>query len=395
MSTIEFLDLGKQPITNNFLTQQKPSEEFFYNLKIMFNVETKLVSLVNFVPPEKMFNETYAHRASMSLTMREAYKELASKIKDRFNPKSILEIGSNDGVFLKNFLNINPIGVEPCKNLAEITNSANIKTYSNFWNISLSKRIYNDVGKFEFIYSANTISHIQNLNETFLAIDNILTDRGVFVLEDPSLVEVLKNISYDQFYDEHAYVFSLTAINNLLKKTELEIFDLEKLTTHGGSNRIYIKKRSNPLNISKIVNLTLGFEKDFGINKLETYQKFARCVEKSKSDLIAIFEKIKNKNKNSKIIGYGATYKSSTILNYCGLNNEFIEYFVDTTENKQGKFTPGTHIPIIKPDNFLRNDINFVFLGAWNFKKEIFDKEKKYIDNGGKFITHVPFPQII
>ena len=147
------------------------------------------------------------------------------------------------------------------------------------------------------------------------------------------------------------------------------------------------------MNISKTVNLALAFEKDFGIGEFETYKKFAGCVEKSKTDLISIFERVKNKN--SKIIGYGATYKSSTILNYCGLNNEFIEYFVDTTENKQGKFTPGTHIPIIKPDNFLRNDIDFVFLGAWNFKKEIFSKEKKYIDNGGKFITHIPFPQII
>ena len=243
MATTIFLDLGKQPITNNFLKLQNPSNEFFYNLKIMFDEETKLVSLVDFVPPEKMFNETYAHRASMSLTMREAYKELSLKIKNRFNPKSILEIGSNDGVFLRNFLDIRPIGVEPCKNLAEITNSINIKTYADFWNISLSKRILNDNGKFEFIYSANTISHIQNLEETFLAIDNILTDDGVFVLEDPSLLEVLKNISYDQFYDEHAYVFSVTAINNLLKKTELEIFDIEKLTTHGGSNRVYIKKK--------------------------------------------------------------------------------------------------------------------------------------------------------
>jgi SAM-dependent methyltransferase len=393
MTTTIFLDLGKQPITNNFLKIQNPPNEFFYNLKIMFNDETKLVSLADFVPPEKMFNETYAHRASMSLTMREAYRELSLRIKDRFNPRSILEIGSNDGVFLKNFLDIDPIGVEPCKNLAEITNSMSIKTYANFWNIPLSNKVSNDNGKFEFIYSANTISHIQNLEEAILAVDNILTDNGVFVLEDPSLLEVLKNISYDQFYDEHAYVFSVTAINNLLKNTELEIFDIEKLTTHGGSNRIYIKKRKNKSDTSKIVNSTLKLEEDFGIHKLETYQKFAKSVEKSKNDLCSIFQNLKSKN--NKIIGYGATYKSSTILNYCGLNNECIEYFVDTTKNKQGKFTPGTHIPIIKPDNYLKNDINFVFLGAWNFKNEIFNKEKRYIDNGGKFITHVPFPQII
>ena len=393
MSTIEFLDLGKQPITNNFLTQQKPIEEFFYNLKIMFNEETKLVSLVNFVPPEKMFNETYAHRASMSLTMREAYKELASKIKDRFNPKSILEIGSNDGVFLKNFLNINPIGVEPCKNLAEITNSANIKTYSNFWNISLSERIYNDVGKFEFIYSANTISHIQNLNETFLAIDNILTDRGVFVLEDPSLVEVLKNISYDQFYDEHAYVFSITALKNITKKAGLQIFNIEKLKTHGGSNRVYFKKYSNnKIKIENNVIKHLNNEKKIGIHRLDIYRKFSKSVQKSKTKLVQIFKKLKKRGEP--IIGYGATYKSSTVLNYCNLDHKFIDYFLDTTPTKVGKFTPGTHIPIFKY-NGIPHNVRFAFLGAWNFKDEIFKKEKKFIKRGGKFISHVPYPNIL
>jgi len=393
MAKIEFLNLGKQPITNNFLNNPKPKKEFFYNLKVTFDEKSKIVSLSNFVPPEKMFNETYAHRASMSKTMLLSNYKLSDYIKKRFAPRSILEIGSNDGIFLKNFNNILSIGVEPCKNLALITNEMGIKTYSNFWDVNLAKKIVNKYNTFEFIYSANTISHIHNLKETISAVEISLSDNGIFIIEDPSLLEVLKKISYDQFYDEHAYVFSILGISNLLSETELEIFDIQKTSTHGGSQRIYIKKKKNKINISQKVNNAIKSELDFGMSKYETYKKFAKKVESSKKKLINIFDNLK-KNKK-KIIGYGATYKSATVLNYCGINTKYIDYFVDTTETKQGKYTPGTHIPIIKPSEALDSSVDYAFLGAWNFKKEIFSKEKKFIKRGGKFITHVPTPRII
>ena len=393
MSKIEFLDLGKQPITNNFLDTKNPKEEFMYKLKVTFDEQAKMVSLGEFVAPEKMFNENYAHRASMSKTMQKAYKELSNSIKKKFNPNSILEIGSNDGVFLKNFSENIVIGVEPCKNLADITNSMKIKTFPEFWTLKLSDKIIKEYGNFDFIYSANTISHIHNLEETFLAIEKTLGNKGIFVLEDPSLIEVIKNGSYDQFYDEHAYVFSLTSIIKILEKTSLEVFDIEKLSTHGGSNRIFIKKKKNNLKISNKVFKFLNEEKVYGIENIDVYLKFGEKVQKSKHELISIFKNIKKNNK--KIIGYGATYKSATVLNYCGLKSNFIDYFIDTTITKQGKFTPGTHIPIIKPDETLKDDVDYAFLGAWNFKEEILEKEKKFIERGGKFITHVPFPNIL
>ena len=393
MSKIEFLDLGKQPITNNFLDTKNPKEEFMYKLKVTFDEQAKMVSLGEFVPPEKMFNENYAHRASMSKTMQKAYKKVSNSIKKKFNPNSILEIGSNDGVFLKNFSENIVIGVEPCKNLAGITNSMKIKTFPEFWTLKLSDKIIKEYGNFDFIYSANTISHIHNLEETFLAIEKTLGNKGIFVLEDPSLIEVIKNGSYDQFYDEHAYVFSLTSIIKILEKTSLEVFDIEKLSTHGGSNRIFIKKKRNNLKISNNVFKFLNEEKVYGIENIDVYLKFGEKVQKSKHELISIFKNIKKNNK--KIIGYGATYKSATVLNYCGLKSNFIDYFIDTTITKQGKFTPGTHIPIIKPDETLKDDVDYAFLGAWNFKEEILEKEKKFIERGGKFITHVPFPNIL
>ena len=393
MKKISFLNLGKHPITNNFLKTNKPKNEFFYNLKLIYHKETKLVSLDNFVPPKKMFNDKYAHRASASKTMQKAYKNLAYKIKKKFKPKSILEIGSNDGVFIKYFSNINNVGVEPCKNLADLTSKMKIKTYDKFWTFQLSNKILSKHGKFDIIYSANTISHIHNLNETFKAIENSLDFNGIFILEDPSLLKSLQKLSYDQFYDEHAYVFSITALKNITKQSGLELFNVEELKTHGGSNRVYFKKINNKtIKISNTVNKHLLKEKNFGINKLQTYRIFANKVLRSRKNLIKIFQKLKKEKKN--IIGYGATYKSSTVLNFCKIDKKFIKYFLDTTPTKAGKFTPGTHIPI-KKYNGIPNNVDYAFLGAWNFKDEIFKKEKKFINRGGRFITHVPSPKIL
>ena len=263
MKKVTFLNLGKHPITNNFLDNPKPKKEFFYNLKLVFNNKTKLVSLANFVQPRMMFNDTYAHRASASMTMQSAYNKLSEKIKKKYKPKKILEIGSNDGVFIKNFKNEKKLGVEPCKNLAKITKKMGIETYAEFWNYKLSNKIKKKHGKIDLIYSANTISHIHNLSETFKAIKNLLEDDGIFILEDPSLMESLKNVSYDQFYDEHSYVFSITALKNITKNFDLEIFNIERLKTHGGSNRVYFKKiHNNKFKTSKIVLKQLKSEKN-------------------------------------------------------------------------------------------------------------------------------------
>ena len=206
-----FLNLGRQPLANSFLKDLEKStlrREFFYNLKICFNTKNYLVSITKPVNPKKQYTDKYAHRASESKTMRSAFKKVANKLFKRFRPKKIMEIGSNDGVFLKNFDKKSVIAVEPCKNLAKITKKL-FKTYDEFWNLRLAnKLIIQKKGEIDLIFSANTISHIPNLKETFKGIYKILSKDGVLVIEDPSLLEVLKNNSYDQFYDEHVYVFS-------------------------------------------------------------------------------------------------------------------------------------------------------------------------------------------
>ena len=391
----DFLNLGRQPIANSFLSsisKKSLKSEYFYNLIISFNTKNFLVSVKKPVNPKIQYTDKYAHRASESQTMRNAFRSAALKLYKRFKPKKIMEIGSNDGVFLKNFPRQKVVGVEPCKNLAEITKKK-FTTYPNFWNKILSKKILEKHSKVDLIFSANTISHIPNLKETFEAIFNIVSDDGVFVIEDPSLSSVIKINSYDQFYDEHVYVFSTLAVENIVKKYKLRLFDVEKINTHGGSLRYFICKNDSKHKKTKRLVSVLNEEKKIGLDNFNTFKKFAKRVKNSKKKLVSLLKKIKKNN--NKIISYGATYKSTTVFNYCKIDTRYIHYVTDTTFNKQGKFTPGTHIPIISPEIGFNESVDYAFLGAWNFKREILNKEKKFIKRGGKFITHVPEVKIL
>ena len=389
-----FLDLGAQPLANNYLKKKELNKkERKYRLKIGFNKKNKLVSINKPLSSKVMFNNNYPYRSSMSRTMTRSFKHLSKFIKKKFKPKKILEIGSNDGSFLKNFSKKITIGIEPCSNVERITKKLGFNTYANYWNKKTAKKILNKKGKIDLIYSANTISHIEDLNEVFDSINIVLGDNGIIILEDPSLLECLKRNTYDQFYNEHIYVFSLIAIENIIKKHNLEVFYIQNLKIHGGSNRYFIKKKHNQIKINSSVKNNRKKEIRFGLNNFSTYKSFAKRVQNSKNKLRNLFKKIKMNNKT--IIGYGVTAKSTTILNYCKIGKKYISYFVDTTLDKQNKFTPGTKIPIIKYQGLDIKKTDFVFLGAWNFKDEIFKKEKKFISSGGKFITHTPQPKII
>ena len=392
----KFLDLGLQPLANKYLTKKdlvNKKKEQLYHLEVGFDNKTKLVSILNKVSSNKMFDNNYPYRSSMSKTMVDSFKRLSKKIIKDYKPKLILEIGSNDGSLIQNFNKKKVICVEPCKNLAKLTSNINYTTYSEYWSSKLAKKITRNK-KADLIYSANTLSHIKNLNEIFRAINYSLSEKGILILEDPSLLKCIKNVAYDQFYCEHIYVFSTISLKNILNNFDLEIFDVQNTTTHGGSNRYFIKKKINKsLNIKKSVKTEIKKELKFGLNKITTYRVFANKVKKSKIKLLNIFQKIKKKELS--VIGYGATAKSCTILNYCKIGNKFIDYFYDTTSYKINRYLPGSKILIKKYKKLNKKNIDIVFLGAWNFKDEIFKKEKNFIKKGGKFIIHVPTPKII
>jgi len=388
-----FLNLGVQPLANNFLKKYSAKQPK-YNLKLYFNTKSKMVSISKRIPSSIMFNSKYPYRSSMSSTMRTSFKQLSNEIKKKFNPKMLLEIGSNDGALLTHFDKDRAIGVEPCKNLAKITKAKRYYTYDDYWDFKLSSKIKKKFKEVDLIYSANTLTHISNLNDVFKSINLILSEDGVLIIEDPSLLECIKNNAYDQFYNEHIYVFSTIALKNLLKKFNLEIFDVKNLPTHGGSLRYFIKKRSNKkYNVKLSVKKQIDKEIKKGLHKFKTYKDFATKSTKSKKLFIEILNKIKKENK--KIIGYGATAKAVTVLNYCNIDHDLIKNFTDTTPEKINTFLPGKNIKILGYKIDILKKYDYAFLGAWNFKKEIFAKEKNFLKKGGKFITHVPTPRII
>ena len=392
----EFLDLGRQPVANAFLKKEDFDDEFLFDLKVVFDTESKLVSIKEFVDPERIFNENYPYTTSNSFPMVKHFKETAEMLMKEFNPLTVMEIGSNDGVFLKNWPNDYTIGIEPCGHFAKITDDLGYQTYSEFWTTELSEKIKNDGHvDFDLIYAANCICHIHDLDETFKAVKNLLSKGGVFVFEDPSLLRILERNSYDQIYDEHPHIFSVTALDNILKNNGLKIFRVDNISVHGGSNRIYAKHPNIPSDnvIEYNVEENLQREDDFGLNEFKTYQEFAKRVEKSKNDLIELLTKLKNDGK--RIMSIGATAKSTTVFNYCGTGTDLIELITDTTKDKQGMYAPGSHIPVVSRESVNINDYDYVYLGAWNFKNVIVDIESEFIENGGKFITHVPKVEVV
>lgn len=387
----QFLDLGKQPIANGFLYKDQIDKEYFYNLGVAFDEETKLITQTEYVDPPLMFNDDYVYRGSMSKTMRDHFKSLSNYLKLAYPGSKVLEIGSNDGVFIKNFDPKNSIAVEPCGNFAKETQEMGYTTYNKFWTQELANKIKNEFNKQDIIFSANCICHIPDLDQTFSAVESLLSDDGVFIFEDPSLAEVINNNSYDQIYDEHPHIFSVIALDNILRKSGLYITRVENLSVHGGSNRIFAKR------IGKTIDSTVEqnkiYERILGLDKLETFERFAKRIEQSKQDLIRILTKCKDEGK--KVISYGATSKSTTVFNYCGIGPDLIEYITDTTPEKQHKLSPGMHIPILPPEEGFDETVDFAYLGAWNFIQEISKKESKYIKRGGKFITHVPVVKFV
>jgi methylation protein EvaC len=387
-----FLKLGSHPLANSF--QKKYLKNNFYNLAAAFDTKLKLVSITKHLESNKMFNKSYPYRSGQSQTVKKLFRSLTVNLKKKFKINKVLEIGSNDGTFASNFKKKEIVCIEPCYQVAQELKKKGYTTYIKYFNNHLVKSLKKKYFNFDLIFSANTITHISNLDNVFYNIKKILSQEGILIIEDPSLLECIKKNTYDQFYNEHIYIFSLISLKNIINKYDLEIFDIKKIKIHGGSLRFFIKhKKNKKLKISKNVSNQLLLEKKNDLDKFSTYKNFSENVKNSKKKLIKIFQNIKKNG--GKIIGYGASAKAVTILNYCNLKEDYIDYFMDTTKAKIGKYLPGTKIKIYKYKKLQKDKKLYVFLGAWNFKKEILKKEQLFFNNSGKFIIHSPFPKIL
>ena len=393
-----FMSFGKQPIANGFLNKESFINEYFFDMEVAFCEESKMFQLINVPDRELMFNDTYAFFSGTSNYMAVHFKEfsqdlLANYINDKNDP-FIVEIGSNDGIMLQNFAKkgIRHLGIEPSANVANVAKEKGINTLVDFFDLSTANRIVTENGKADAFIAANCMCHIPYIDSIVEGIKTLLKSDGVVMFEDPYLGNVIEHTTYDQIYDEHTFLFSAHSIKYLFNKYDMELIDVKPQTTHGGSMR-YILAHKGAKNISKNVLKILNKEISLGLHKAETFQKFKSNCEKSKSDFLSLLKKLKSKGK--KVVGYAATSKSTTVLNYCKIDSSLIEYICDTTPIKQNKYSPGMHIPI-KPVEYFHNDKpDYAILFAYNHSKEIFEKEKKFTESGGKWILYKDKVEII
>ncbi len=393
----ELMSFGKMPIANAFV-KNKNDDQYLFNLKIGFCEKCFTFQVLEIPEAKKMFNNNYAYLASTSQVMKNHWKELGDKlIREKKLEKSsfVVEVGSNDGIFLENISKkeIPHLGVDASKNVCDIAEKKGVKTLNGFFGISIADEIVSKHGKADIILSTNTMHHIEDINNVAEGMSKLIKDDGIIVTEDPSLVEMIKKNSYDQIYAEHMYIWSLASMNSLFNKFNLEVFDIENNNFHGGCSRYFIGKK-NKRKISQNVIAHEKLETKIGINKISTYRKFIENVELSKKKLNQLINKIKNEGK--KIVGYGAPAKSTTVLNYCGLNYEAIDVIYDNSATKINKYTPGKSlIKINNSSDFEKELSEYCVLFAWNHKDEILNKEKQYSKKGGKWIIPVDGIEII
>tara|TARA_B100000579_G_C22826588_1_gene853476 strand:- start:1188 stop:2384 length:1197 start_codon:yes stop_codon:yes gene_type:complete len=384
-----FMSFGKMPIANGFLKKKNFKKEFSFNMEVGFSKDLSLFQLNDHPTPKSMFNRNYPFFTSSSNYMIKHFKEYASWIKKNYskNLRNIIEIGSNDGSFLKNFKSkrTNILGIEPSSNVANIAKKNGIKTLNRFFNLNTSKNLSNFKKKTDLIIAANAICHIPQLNDLIKGVDNLLNKTGLFIFEEPYLGSMFEKTSYDQIYDEHIFMFSATSVKKIFNLHNFELINIVPQKTHGGSMR-YVIARKGIYKIKKNVSKQLDYENRNNINSIKGCLKFKKNCENSKKKLKKKINSILIRGKN--IAGYAATSKSTTILNYCGINHKHIDFICDTTKDKIGKYTPRTHIPIVNVDFYRKNIPDYTFLFAWNHKKEIFNKEKN-IKNKTKWIAHI------
>ena len=393
-----FMSFGKMPIANGFLTTDQIASEYFFELAPAFCGHCGMFQLIEQPAPEKMFHENYAFFSSTSRHMQTHFKEFAELIMSRVFPGRddpfVVELGSNDGIMLRHFKDAGyrHLGIEPSENVAAVARAQGIQTLSEFFNMELAKRLVAEHGHADAVVSANVMCHIPDINAVAAGIAYLLKPDGVLMFEDPYLGDMIAKTAYDQIYDEHVFIFSATSVAWAFGQHGLELIDVMPQTTHGGSMRyVLAPKGSHP--VSPNVASLLEKESAQGLHRDETYDQFRHNCEASRKALLDLLETLCRDGR--RVVGYGATSKSTTVTNYCSIGPEHIEFISDTTPIKQGKLTPGSHIPVKPYEAFVQNPPDYALLFAWNHAKEIFEKEQAFKAGGGKWITFVPKVGII
>ena len=371
----DLIDLGICPPSNAYVNKVdlfKPQKTF--PLKVKICKKCYLVQTLDYTKSKNLFNEDYAYLSSVSKTWQKHCKSFSDQIIKSLSLNSnslVLEVASNDGCLLENFKKrkIKTIGIEPTKIAAKISKKKGINTIEDFFNIKLSKRIIKKYGRADLICANNVFAHVPDINDFVKALKLVLSKNGVITIEFPHLLNLIKNTLFDTIYHEHFSYLSLTTTKKIISKYGLKIFNIEQIKTHGGSLRVFLCHDNSSRKVYKKVNQFLLKEKKFGLFKISTYQNFQKKVQKIQSNLVKFLKKIE-KNKKT-IVAYGAAAKGNTLLNSIGATNNQIKFVCDDAKSKQGKFMPGSLIPIVNKKKLLTIKPDIILILPWNLSEEV------------------------
>lgn len=390
-----FVDLGMSPLCESFVPADKADAmEPFFPLHALVCGDCFLVQLKEYVSPENIFEE-YAYFSSYSTSWVEHARKYCVAIKDRLglNQDSlVVELASNDGYLLQHFLplGVPVLGVEPAANVAKTAVQKGIPTVVDFFGVRLARELLAQGKSADLIAGNNVLAQVPDLNDFVAGIKLLLKPEGVVTLEFPHLQKLIEETQFDTIYHEHFSYFSLLTIETLAKRHGLRIIDVEELPTHGGSLRVYLTHLDSARSVGPAVSALLEREKRLGYDNLDTYTSFGEQVKNTKRRLLEFLIKAKDQGKT--ICGYGAPGKGNTLLNYCGIGPDFLDFTVDRNPYKHGRLTPGMRIPILPVAEIDRLKPDYVLILPWNLKTEIVAQMRHIGDWGGKFI--VPIPEV-
>ncbi|WP_300712346.1 class I SAM-dependent methyltransferase [uncultured Brachyspira sp.] len=386
----EFIDLYNSPPSNSYLLKEELNEpEILYPLKIYVCDKCFLVQIDEYKKSNEIFNSDYAYFSSYSTTWLEHAKKYVDNIIPRLglNNKSLVtEIASNDGYLLQYFKekNIPCIGIEPTHSTANAAKNKGIDVIEDFFSFELSKKLQ----KSDLILGNNVLAHVPDINDFVKGIKQLLKYDGTATFEFPHILNLINENQFDTIYHEHFSYLSLITIKTIFETFDLKIYDVEELKTHGGSLRIFVSHKNNNIKITNNVVYILDKERKFNLDKIEGYNNFEVKAKKIKFELLEFLLKAKKENK--KVIAYGAAAKGNTLLNYCGIKSDLIDFVVDISPYKQGKYMPLSHIPIVSENNILNYKPDYILILPWNIKEEIIEQLSYINEWGGKFIMAIP-----
>ncbi|PKQ20010.1 MAG: SAM-dependent methyltransferase [Actinobacteria bacterium HGW-Actinobacteria-6] len=394
-----FVDLGMSPLSNAYIrADQLGAPEVFFPLDVRVCSECFLVQLPEYEAPDVIFGD-YAYFSSYSDSWLKHASEYVSMITPRLGlgPQShVVEIASNDGYLLQYFVDIGVpvLGIEPADSVAQAAIKKGIPTIVEFFGESLGRRLASEGQLADLVIGNNVLAHVPNLNDFVAGVKALLTPTGVATFEFPHLLHLVDRLEFDTIYHEHFSYFSFITVRSVFERHGLTLFDVEELESHGGSLRIYAKHTEDrSKDVLAAVEGLIDRERAAGFDSIETYRGFQPLVEAAKREILAFL--IQAKNEGKRVVGYGAPAKGNTLLNYCGVRTDLIEYTVDRNPHKRDKFLPGTHIPVYAPEKIFEDQPDYVMVLPWNLKEEIIGQNLGIAEWGGRFVLPLPRVEVL